>query len=120
MGARANVEAVAERVAELTGLSCAPEPSPPGRGDVFAFVEPPTFVYESSSSTLCPLGRAPRLRSAVVVVGAGTAPGQLLALVDAAETVAAALDLLEGWSSAGDGVPATFGETPAYSFPIRT
>jgi hypothetical protein len=117
----------AERVAQLaayledaTGIGCAPVPAPPGRGDVFAFCEPPTYVFEPAALTFCPGGRTPMLRTSVVVVGAGTDTGQLEALIDAAEAVVLVLEAAPGWIPAGDATPAQYGDTPAYSIPVRT
>jgi hypothetical protein len=112
---------LAQHVAETLGLSCYPAPSAPGRGDAFAFVDAPTFTYETAARTYCPAGRSPRLRASVVIVAAGSETGQVAALLAAADRFAAAADAVPGWFPAGDAVPATFADTtPAYSFPMIT
>lgn len=121
MSARARLEALAEAVHEATGLTCEPEPGAPGRGDLFAFVDAPTFTYESAARAYCVSGRSARIRASLVVVGAGTAPGQLLALIDAAESVVNVADSIAGWIATGDATPATYADTlPAYTIPLAT
>jgi hypothetical protein len=120
MTARTRVEALAAAVS-ASGVTCYPEPGAAGRGDLFAFVDAPSFTYEPAARAFCPNGRPPRLRASVVLVGAGTAPGQLLALLDAAADLVALLDGLPGWMPNGDGTPATYADTlPAYTFPLTT
>lgn len=112
---------LAEELSALLGLTVYPEPGAPGRGDVFAYVEPPTFTYEPNASAFCVGGRPVRLRTSVVVVGVGAVPGQELALVDIAQALTVAVDQLPGWLPAGDAVPAVFDDRiPAYTVPIRS
>jgi hypothetical protein len=101
-------------------VSVYPTPGAAGRGDVFLFVDAPTYVYESATQTFCPGGRTPRLDASLVVVGAGTAPGQETALLDVMDRVVELVDQLSGWMPNGDAVPGEFESVPAYVIPLRT
>lgn len=89
-----------------------------GRGDVWLYIGPPTYVYDEAALTLCRPGRKPRLSAAVVVVGPGTAPGQIAALLTAVDNAIDAMDVVTGWEITGDATPFEYAGTPAYEIPI--
>jgi hypothetical protein len=123
MSTRARVEQLADDLAVALAdldLSVYPEPGAPGRGGLYAYVEPPTYLYETATRTYCVSGRPPRLDTSVVIVGGGTAPGQLLALYDAADALVAALDEVAGWGPSADATPGDYQGTPAYVVPVRS
>jgi hypothetical protein len=118
----------AKRVTELAaalstaaGITVTPEAGAPGRGDAFAFCDAPTYLYDQAALSLCDRnGRPPRMSLAVAVVGAGVAPGQMLALYDLALSVALAMSEVPGWVVTGDVTPGTYGDLPAFTVPVAT
>ena len=117
---RERLQALADEVTALTSIGVSVEPSPPGRGGVWSYIEPPTYRFDEAARVLCRSGRDPRLEARLVVVGPGTAPGQLLALYDAAYMVVLAADGLTKWAPSGDATPADYQGTPCYVIPLTT
>jgi hypothetical protein len=91
-----------------------------GRGDVWIYLAPPVFQFDDAANVLCRPGRDPRLSVSVVLVGPGTAPGQLSALFDAADLTLTAVMTADRWATTGDGSPFEYQGTPAYEFPLLT
>lgn len=120
MTTRDRVTKLAVDLGVLLGVSVYAEPGSPGRSGQYVYVEAPTFLFESAGLSFCIGGRAPRLDTSVVIVGAGTAPGQLVALYDAVDDLIVALDEVEGWSPSGDATPGDYQGAPAYVVPVRT
>lgn len=115
------LNALAEHLRTQTGHSVYASPDlSAGRGDVWLYLGPPTFTFDDAAQALCRPGRDPRLAVSVVVVGPGTAPGQLAALFDAADAVVDAIGQLQGWMPTTDGSAFEYQGTPAYEFPIIT
>lgn len=120
MSTRARLEDLADQLSTSTGVSVYAEPGAPGRGDLYAYLEPPSYVYEAAVLGYCPNGRAPRLDTSIVVVGTGTAPGQLSALYDAADVFVGLVSSLVNWAASGDATPGDYQGTPAYVLPVRS
>jgi hypothetical protein len=121
MSTAARIDALAAHVAAETGFSVYSSADlSTGRGDLWIYVGPPVYQFDDAAQTLCRPGREPRLAASVVVVGPGTAPGQLAALYGGADQVLAALMTVPGWAPAGDGSPFEYQNVPAYEFPLIT
>lgn len=120
MSTRGRLVDYAEALSAALDLPVYAEPGSPGRGNLYAYVEAPTLLYESTSSTFCPAGREPRLDTSIVLVGTGVAPGQLLALYDALDRLVDVVDTLPGFMASADATPGDYQGTPAYVVPVRS
>jgi len=120
MSTRDRLVAYATALSTALDLPVYAEPGAPGRGDLYAYLEPPTVLYESAARTFCPRGVSPRLDTSVVLVGSGTAPGQLLALYDALDRLVEVVDTVGGFAPSADATPGDYAGTPAYVIPVRT